>query len=111
MQNKETDREGADVCINEKGNIESHKRQDYTLRRTESHHGESCEINDTGVFRTEPSAHCTEENSFQNDKDFPARRKMRIQSISTKAQTGASQNRTISLSQTPSKIRNVKYEQ
>ena len=25
MQNRKTDREGADVCINEKGNIESHK--------------------------------------------------------------------------------------
>ena len=38
------------------------QKQDYTLRRTEPHHRESCKINDTGV-NTEPSAHCTEEKS------------------------------------------------
>ena len=55
------------MCINEKGNLESHKKQDYTFRRTEPHHRESCEINDTGV-NTEPSDHYTEENTVKMTK-------------------------------------------
>ena len=85
------------MCINEKGNIESHKKQDYTLRRTEPHHRESCEINDTGV-NTEPSDHYTEENTVKMTKTSQRGEKCEYKVFRLSTNWRA-QNRTTSLPQ------------
>ena len=85
MQNRETDREGADVCINEKGNIESHKSKIIPSEEPNLTTGKAVKLMTLVLILNHQLT------ALKKSPAFPARRKMWVQGISTKAQTGASQ--------------------